>query len=113
MRGVGVVRGTVAARLRHLAVNSKEATRVFPIKKRKPQGRCSFTLCAFSNLGIVVPLFFSKPEPKLSPLLATAAAPDPIRRRPVHSDEPVKPPGPIGFFSVLFRFTLDRFIFIG
>ena len=40
---MGVVHGTVVARSRHLAVNSKEAARVFPIKKRKPQGRGSFT----------------------------------------------------------------------
>ena len=40
---MGVVRGTVAARLRHPAVNRKKVARAFPIKKRKPQGRGSFT----------------------------------------------------------------------
>ena len=63
-----------AACLRHPVVNSKEAARVFPIKKRKPQGRCSFTLCALSSLGTVVP-FFLKRKSKLSPLLAAAAPP--------------------------------------
>ena len=67
MRDVGVMRGTVAVRLRHLVVNCKEAAHVFPIKKRKPQGRCSFTLHAFSNLGTNIPLFFSKRKSKRSP----------------------------------------------
>ena len=75
---MGVVRGTVAARLRHHAVNSKEAARVFPIKKRKPQGHFLFTLFAFFNFGTAVPLFFLKHKSKLSPLLAAAAPPLPL-----------------------------------
>ena len=58
MRDVGVVRGAVAALMHHIVVNGKEAARAFPIKKEKPQARCSFTLYASSNLETAVPLFF-------------------------------------------------------
>ena len=54
---VGVMRGAVAALVRHTAVNGKEAACTFPIKKGKPQARCSFTLCTSSNLGTAVPPF--------------------------------------------------------
>ena len=58
VRDVGVVRGAVAALMRHIVVNGKEAAHAFPIQKEKTTARCSFTLCASSNLGTVIPLFF-------------------------------------------------------
>ena len=47
----------------------KEAAHAFPVKRNNRRRRCSFTLCAFSNLGTVVPSSFL-----LKLLLSLAAA---------------------------------------
>ena len=66
MHDVGVVRGAVAALMRHIAVNGKEAARAFPKNKEKTAGVLLIYPPRLFNLGTAVPHFSPKAKNSLA-----------------------------------------------